>query len=106
MAHKVKLTEEESIRQQQGRRVREMCQTEGWQQVVFPILESAIKSAVVDPRKFQSDSEYAYAQKLAWAYGQAYSDLLDRFDNMVKDSEFLTEKEQGKHQDKLRESLS
>jgi hypothetical protein len=59
----------------------------------------------VDPRKFQSESEYVYAQKTAWAYGQAFSDLLDMIDNKVKDAEFLTEKEQGKHKDRLREEM-
>lgn len=69
-------------------------------------MEQAIKSAVVDPRKFNNDSEYAYAQKVAWAFGQAYSDLLTTIDNKVADSQYLTEKEQGKHIDKLKESMS
>lgn len=61
---------------------------------------------MVDPRKFQSESEYVFAQKTAWAYGKAYSDLLDMIDKKVQESEFLTEKEQGKHPDKLREEMS
>ena len=69
-------------------------------------MEQAIKSAVVDPRKFSNDTDYAYAQKVAWAFGQAYSDLLTTIDNKVADSQFLTEKEQGKHIDKLQESMS
>jgi len=73
---------------------------------MFPILESSIKSAVVDPRKFTSDAEYLYAQKIAWANGHAYSELLDIIENKVKDAEFLTEKEQGKHKDMVREALS
>ena len=103
---KVKLTQEEALRQQEGYRVKEMCQTEGWRLVVFPILEQQIKSAVVDPRKFKSDNEYLFAQKIAWATGQAYSELLDMIDNKVKEAEFLTEKEQGKHIDKLAEAMS
>lgn len=102
---KVKLTQEESLRQEEGHRLKELCQMEGWTKVIFPYLELAIKSAVVDPRKFQSESEYVYAQKTAWAYGQAFSDLLDMIDNKVKDAEFLTEKEQGKHKDRLREEM-
>ncbi len=69
-------------------------------------MEQAIKSAVVDPRKFNNDNEYAYAQKVAWAFGQAYSDLLNTIDMKVTDAQFLTEKEQGKHIDKLQESMS
>ena len=61
---------------------------------------------VVDPRKYQSDNDYLYAQKIAWAYGQFASDLLEWIDTKVKESEFLTEKEQGKHEDKLREEMS
>lgn len=102
----VKLTKEEVILQQEGQRLKELCQQEGWVKVLFPHLELAIKSAVVDPRKFLSDSEYLSAQKTAWAYGQAYSDLLDMIDKKVQESEFLTEKEQGKHSDKLREEMS
>jgi len=74
--------------------------------VLFPLLESQIKSAVVDPRKFQSESEYVFAAKTAWAYGQHGSDVLDMIENKVKDAEFLTEKEQGKHTDKLAEAMS
>ncbi len=69
-------------------------------------MEQAIKSAVVDPRKFKSDNEYLFAQKIAWASGQAYSELLDLIENKVKEAEFLTEKEQGKHIDKLAEAMS
>lgn len=47
-----------------------------------------------------------FAQKTAWAYGQAYSELLDMIENRVKEAEFLTEKEQGKHIDKLAEAMS
>ena len=61
---------------------------------------------MVDPRKFSSDEEYAFAQKTAWAYGQHASDLLDIIENKVKEAEFLTEKEQGKHSDKLAEAMS
>lgn len=61
---------------------------------------------MVDPRKFKSDEEYLFAQKIAWATGQAYSELLDLIENRVKEAEFLTEKEQGKHIDKLAEAMS
>lgn len=61
---------------------------------------------MVDPRKFQLEQEYNFAAKTAWAYGQAYTDLLDQIDNKVKEAEFLTEKEQGKHPDKLAEAMS
>lgn len=69
-------------------------------------MEAQIKSAVVDPRKFQSEPDYVYAQKTAWAYGQAYSDLLDQLEKKVTEAEFLTEKEQGKHPDTFREAMS
>lgn len=59
----------------------------------------------MDPRKFKSDKEYVFAQKTAWAYGQAYSDLLEWIDSKVSESIYLTEKEQGKHADKLREEM-
>ena len=102
---KVKLTQEEELQVQEGHRLKELCQQEGWVKVLFPHLEQAIKSAVVDPRKFQSDSEYNFAQKTAWAYGQAYSDLLDMIDKKVSEAEYLVEKEQGKHPNKLREEM-
>ena len=60
----------------------------------------------MDPRKFSSDEEYSFAQKTAWAYGQAYSDLLDQIDAKVTEAEYLTEKEQGKHKDRLAEAMS
>ena len=61
---------------------------------------------MVDPRKFKSDEEYLFAQKIAWASGQAYSELLDMIENKVSEAEYLTEKEQGKHPDKLAEAMS
>ncbi len=61
---------------------------------------------MVDPRKFQQESEYIFAQKTAWAYGQAYSDLLDWIDKLASEADYLTEKEQGKIVDKLAESMS
>jgi Xaa-Pro aminopeptidase len=64
--------------------------------VVLPHLEQLIKSAVVDPRQFKSESEYVFAQKTAWAYGQAFTDLLNWIDSKVTEAQFLTEKEQGK----------
>ncbi len=69
-------------------------------------MEQQIRSSVVDPRKFEKEAEYVHAQKTAWAYGQAYSDLLDRIENMVAEAEFLAEKQQGKLKDKLAESMS
>jgi hypothetical protein len=65
-----------------------------------------MQSAVVDPRKFLQDSEYISAQKTAWAYGQAFTDLLNLIDQKVAEAEMLSEKEQGKVPDKLREALS
>lgn len=103
---KVKLTPEESLRQKEGFQLQEMCQTPGWKQVLFPILEQQVRSAVVDPRKFTSDEEYMFAQKTAWAYGQHANDILDLIDNRVKEAQFLNEKEEGKLTDKLQEAMS
>ena len=60
----------------------------------------------MDPRKFKNDEEYVYAQKVAWAYGQFVNDLLNWIDSKVTEAEFLSEKEQGKVKDKIREALS
>lgn len=73
---------------------------------MLPLLESRIKSAVVDPRKFKTDEEYIYAQKIAWAYGQSYSDLLAILDQMQEDAEQLVLKEKGEIPNKLRDGLS
>jgi hypothetical protein len=72
---------------------------------MLPLLQSQVISAVVDPREFKTDSEYLFAQKTAWAYGQSATELLNMIDARVKESEYLLEKEQGKHEDKLRESM-
>jgi Xaa-Pro aminopeptidase len=59
---------------------------------------------LVDPRKFKTDEEYAYAQKVAWAKGQFVTEFLEWMDSKVTESQFLTEKEQGKVIDKVRMS--
>lgn len=64
------------------------------------------KSSLVDPRKFKNDEEYIYAQKVAWAKGQFVTELLDWIDSKVSEAQGLSEKEQGKVIDKVRESLS
>ena len=106
MMSKIKLSQEEALRQQQGWQVKETCQSQGWLQVVLPLLEGKIKSAVVDPRKFKDEAEYIFAQKTAWAYGQAYSDLLNILDLMQEEAEGLTKKEKGENVDKLAEAMS
>src|SRR3954471_9630934 len=102
----VKLTPEELARQQEGRRLKELCQQEGWVKVLFPLLEAQIRNSVVDPRSCKDEAEYVFKQKTAWAYGQAYSDLLTQIDSKVTDSEYLTDKEQGKIKDILAEAMS
>ena len=69
-------------------------------------MEQAIQSALVDPRKFKNEEEYSFAQRTAWAGAQNVTDLLNWIDGKVQEAEFLTEKEQGKVKDKLREALS
>ena len=73
---------------------------------MFPYLELQVNSALVDPRKFKTDQEYAYAQKVAWAKGQFVTDLLNWIDSKVSEAQALSDKEQGKIIDKVRESLS
>lgn len=102
----IKLTEDEAIRQKQGHQIKEVCSLPGWKEVVLPLLELKIRSVVVDPRKFTVDAEYLSAQRTAWAYGQAYSDLLGILDQMQEESEALTEKEKGEKVDKLAEAMS
>ena len=61
---------------------------------------------MVDPRNFKNDEEYIFAQKTAWAGGQNVTDLLNWIDSKVTEAEMLSEKEQGKGLDKVRESIS
>ena len=73
--------------------------------MLLPRLESAVKSALVDPRKFKNEEEYSFAQRTAWAGAQNVTELLNWIDGKVQEAEYLTEKEQGKLVDKVRESL-
>jgi len=74
--------------------------------VLLPHLLLAVQSALVDPRKFKSDEEYSFAQRTAWAGAQNVTELLNWIDGKVQEAEYLTEKEQGKVVDKVRDSLS
>lgn len=74
--------------------------------MLLPYLDLQVRSAIVDPRKFKNDEEYAYAQKVAWAKGQFVTELLGWIDMKVTEAEMLSEKEQGKTLDKVRASLS
>ncbi len=69
-------------------------------------MEQAVKSALVDPRKFDDSEKYSFAQRTAWAGAQNVTELLNWIDGKVQEAEFLTEKEQGKLVDKVRTSLS
>ena len=73
---------------------------------MLPHLSEAVKSALVDPRSFKTDEEYSFAQKALWAAAQNVNDLLNWVDSKVSEAEYLSEKEQGKHKDKVREAMS
>lgn len=60
----------------------------------------------MDPRRFKSDEEYIYAQKIAWAYGQHASDLLITLAQMEEEAEELVKKENEENIDKLTEAMS
>lgn len=73
---------------------------------MLPHLTQATQSALVDPRSFKTDEEYAFAQKALWAAAKNITELLNWIDMKVTEAEMLSEKEQGKVPDKLREALS
>lgn len=73
---------------------------------MLPHLEQALRQALVDPRKFKDSEEYSFAQRTAWAGAQNITELLNWIDQKVTEAEMLTEKEQGKIKDKVREALS
>jgi hypothetical protein len=73
---------------------------------MLPHLTQAVQSALVDPRNFKSDKSYSFAQRTAWAGAQNVTELLNWIDQRVTEAEMLSEKEQGKVLDKVRESMS
>ena len=102
---KVKLTKEQAQAQKEGFLLKELCQHKGWVEVLLPRLELATRSALVDPRKFKNEKDYSFAQRTAWAGAQNVTELLNWIDSRVQEAEYLSEKEQGKIVDKVRESL-
>ncbi len=102
-----KLTPDEAVLQQQGNWVKEMTETNGWKEVIAPLLKDKIKHTWVDPRKSRSDDKLLYEYKLAWAFATVAQELVDYIEKMKSEAEALTQKEQGGGEiDKLRESLS
>jgi hypothetical protein len=53
-----------------------------------------------------SDEQYSFAQRTAWAAAKNVTDIMEWIDKKVDEAVYLTEKEQGKHIDMLRETLS
>lgn len=102
----MKLNKEEEQALKEGSLVTEVLRTDGWREVIQPLLESYANKVVVDPRKFKSDEEYLYAQKTAWAYGQFAVDLLVLLEQKKLEAEELTKKQQDENADKLREGIS
>ena len=101
-----KLNKDEEQALKEGSLVTEVLRTAGWREVVQPLLESYAKGAVVDPRKFKSDEEYLYAQKIAWAYGQFAADFLGILEQKKQEAEVLVKKQSEKNVDKLAEAMS
>ena len=100
---KVKLDQEEQLRQDQGYLIKEMVETQGWQ-VLRKWLEDKIHNSWVDPRSFKDDNEYSYAMKTAWAWARASEEIITFTEQTIEEAEALTKKEKGEGVDKLRES--
>lgn len=101
----IKLTDEEKKLQLQGSQLREMIETQGWKEVLIPHLESQIRNSWVDPRDSESDAEYAFKMKTAWAMAKASDEILDFVSKTIEEGIAMSEKEKGK-EDKLREAMS
>ncbi len=103
----IKLSPEEIVIQQQGNWIKEMTETNGWKEVVFPLLIDKISHTWADPRKSKSDRKLLYEYKLAWAFATVAQELIDYVEKAQEEAEAITRKEQGLVEvDKLRESLS
>ena len=71
-----------------------------------PWLEAKINNSWVDPRAAESDEDLLYRYKVAWAFAQAAQQIIDYAEGLTEESEALTDKEEGKTTNKLREGLS
>jgi len=58
-------------------------------------LEDKIRHSWVDPRQFKSDSEYAYAEKVAWASANAAQEIIDYIENAPNEVKRMESKKKG-----------
>ena len=79
----------------------ELANSKGYQEVLKPFLEGKIKTGFIDPRKFKTDEEYAFACKVAWGWAQAADDILKFIEEAKAQAEYLKQKERGEIVDKF-----
>ena len=101
-----KLTQEEAQLQSQGRQLKEMSQSQGWQEVLEPWLRNKISHSWVDPRSFKDQEEFIRAYNVSWGFAKAAQDILSFIESMVDQAEGLTKKENDEIKDKVREAIS
>lgn len=70
-----------------------MVETEGWQQIIKPKLESKMNNSWLDPRKTSDEKDFFHQYIVAWANANAIDEILKMIEGYVKTVENLRAKE-------------
>ena len=89
------LTASEEQALEQNQQLLELCKTQGWQQVLKPLLLAKSHNSWLDPRGFKTKEELDYAYSKAWGLAQAAKEILEMVEQGEKVVTALLKKQKG-----------
>jgi len=80
----------------QGELLLDLVDQPGWQEVLKPFLEQAIRHKWLDPREVKDKEEFFYRYAAGWGLAQAAQEILNFIEDKKSEVRLLREKKEGK----------
>ena len=98
----VELNKEEKQALAQAKKVAAMAETDGFKEVLAPMLEGKMTNAWKDPREVKDVQKFFYDYNVAWAMAKASEEILDWVEQNKQTVIQLENKKQGKTDNKFK----
>ena len=98
----MKLTKQEELARKQAGQVKEMSQSEGWQQVLGPWLEVKRDQSFPDPTQFKIEKEFNYAAVTASMFKKVIIEILQFIEQQEQTLKTLNKKKYSKEDTKFK----
>ena len=97
-----KLSKEEELARKQAILIKEMCQSEGWQQVLQPWLVAKRDQSFPDPASFEDKEKFLYAATVSSLFKKVVAELLMFVEEQEQTLKALNKKKYGKPDEKFK----